>query len=52
MSGGANSSGFRLVAAYEKTKAMFDENNFAAVNSRDELVAKLDGAISDAGKSV
>ena len=52
VSAGAQSSGFHLLAAFEKTKAMFDENNFAAVNSRDDLVSKLDSAIGDSGKSV
>ena len=41
-----------MLAAFEKTKAMFDENNFVAASSRDDLVSKLDSAISDSGKSV
>ena len=41
-----------LMAAFKKSKASWDENNFGAVSTRGDLVSKLDAAINDTGKSV
>ena len=49
---GASTSGFHLQAAYEKSRAMWDAQGFAAANSRADLMSKLDGAIGDSGKQV
>ena len=40
------------MSAFEKSKAMFEEQGFAATKSRDDLCSKLDAAIGDSGKSV
>ena len=40
------------MAAFEKSKSVFDENNFAAAKDRTDLLSKLDAAIGDSGKSI
>ena len=41
-----------LMAAFEKSKALWEEKEFGAAKSRSDLVSKLDAAINDSGKSV
>ena len=49
---GPNAGQLPLLAAFTQTKALFDEANFAGAKSREDLMSKLDAAISDSGKSV
>ena len=45
-------SGFHLAAAFEQSKALWEEQGFGQARDRADLMSRLDGAINDSGKSV
>ena len=49
---GPNASNFGLVSAYKTTKTLWNDSNFAAAKNREDLVSKLDSAISASGKQI
>ena len=49
---GAAGAELHLVAAFEKSKALFEESNFGGVKTREDFVSKLDEAINASGNSV
>ena len=49
---GAAGNKLHLVAAFEKSKALFEEGKFGTAKTREDFVSKLDAAINDSGKSV
>ena len=49
---GQSASKLHLVRAFNKSKTMFEKNEFAAAKTREDFVTKLDEAIGNSGKSV
>ena len=44
---GSAASKLHLVRAFNRTKSLFEKNEFAQAKSREDFIAKLDQAVSD-----